>query len=82
LVPQLGEIVEQRSELGEDLQKAMAARGRELSLAEARRLALALLDLVRCDLLEPVTDDAPPGGPHVYNMGPFEYKKNQEEAPC
>jgi hypothetical protein len=73
--------VEEHSELGEDLRRALAARGRELSLAEARRLTLALLDLVRADLLVPVTDDAPSGGPHVYNMGPFRYK-DQEEEPC
>lgn len=71
----------EQSELGEDLREALAARGRELSLADARRLALALLDLVRADLLEPVPDDAPSGRPHVYNMGPFQYKNNREQAP-
>jgi hypothetical protein len=73
--------VGEESELGEDLRRALAARGREVSLAEARDLALALLDLLRNDLLVPATDDAPSGRPHVYNMGPFRYK-NQEEAPC
>jgi hypothetical protein len=73
--------VGEQSELGEDLREALAARGRALSSAQARRLALALLDLVRADLLVPATDDAPSGRPHVYNMGPFKYKNKQEEAP-
>ena len=57
-------------ELGEDLREALAARGRALDSAQARRLALALLDLVRSGLLEPVPADEPPEGAHVYNMGP------------
>jgi hypothetical protein len=65
--------VQDHSELGEDLREALAARGREVSLAEARGLALALLGLVRAGLLEPVPADAPPGGPHVYNMGSSRY---------
>jgi hypothetical protein len=71
--------VAEQSELGEDLREAMAARGRELSLADARRLALALLALVRADLLEPVPDDAPSGRPHVYNMGPSNYAHREEQ---
>jgi hypothetical protein len=67
--------LEERSPLGADLQRALAARGREVSLAEARDLALALLDLLRNDLLVPITDDAPSGRPHVYNMGSSHYRE-------
>ncbi len=59
----------EQSELGEDLRQALAVRGCALDSAQARRLALALLDLVRADLLVPDYDDAPPRGPHVYNRG-------------
>ena len=51
--------MDEHSPLGADLQRALAARGREVSLAEARGLALALLGLVRAGLLEPVPDDEP-----------------------
>lgn len=65
--------MEEHSPLGADLQRALAARGRQVSLAEARDLALALLDLLRNDLLVPATDDDSPGRPPVYNMGSSRY---------
>jgi len=68
--------VAEHSPLGADLQKALAARGREVSLAEARDLALALLDLLRNGLLVPATDDDAPGRPHVYNMGSSDYRES------
>jgi hypothetical protein len=73
--------LEEHSELGEDLRRALAARGRELSLAEARRLALALIDLLRADLLEPAGDCSPVEGGHAYNMAPFQYE-TEGESPC
>jgi len=66
--------VAKRPELGEAVREAMSARGRELQIADARRLALALLALAEADLLEPA-DDADSERPHVYNMGPFDYRE-------
>ena len=71
--------MEDHSPLGADLQRALAARGREVSLAEARGLALALIDLLRNDLLVPATDDAPSGRPHAYNMGSSHYPEGSEK---
>jgi hypothetical protein len=70
--------VARRPELGEALQRAMSARGRELELADARRLALALLALVEADLLEPA-EDAESERPHVYNMGPSKYENGKAD---
>jgi hypothetical protein len=72
--------VTKRPELGEALQRAMSARGRDLQIADARRLALALLGLAEADLLVPA-EDADSGRPHVYNMGPSRYEAGKAE-PC
>ena len=64
----------ERPEIGEGLRESLAARGRAISGADARRLALALLSLAEAGLLEPVPESEEPR-PHVYNMGPYEYEK-------
>jgi hypothetical protein len=75
--------VAEQYELGEGLREALAARGCALTSAQARRLALALLDLVRADLLEPATDDAPSAMLHVYNMEPSNCREDSpEESSC
>ena len=68
----------ERREIGEGLRESLAARGRAISGADARRLSLALLSLAEAGLLEPV-----PGSederPHVYNMGPYEYENQDSD---
>lgn len=68
-----------RPTLGEALREAMSAGGRELELADARRLALALLDLAEAGLLGSVPESED-GRPHVYNMGPSNCRTAPKEA--
>jgi hypothetical protein len=63
-----------RREIGEGLRESLAARGRAISSADARRLSLALLSLAEAGLLEPVPESEDER-PHVYNMGPLKYEK-------
>ena len=62
-----------RPEIGDGIREALAARGRAIPSADARRLALALLALAEADLLEVVPEEEEPW-PHVYNMGPSKYE--------
>jgi hypothetical protein len=68
--------VAKRPEIGEALQKALAARGCALESADARRLALALLALADRGLLTSSEDHSP--RPHVYNMGPSKCRPAQK----
>jgi hypothetical protein len=70
--------VAKRPELGEALREAMSARGRDPQIADARRLALALLSLTEADLPVPA-EDADSRRAHVYNMGPSKYENRQAE---
>jgi hypothetical protein len=55
---------------GEALARALASRGSATSAEQAALLADFLLSLCAQGLL--VTEDQE--GPHVYNMGPFDYR--------
>ena len=69
----------ERHEIGEGLRESLAASGRAISSADARRLALALLSLAQAGLLEPVPESEEVR-PHVYNMGPFKYERQDQKT--